>query len=92
MVADHFNPAKARKSQFSLSQSELRDLLQTREVVGSPVVRTLEGAAGNRYVREVTIDGRTIGTDVTTKAPTATLTIMSDEYGNLVTAFPGNLN
>jgi filamentous hemagglutinin len=91
VVAGHFNPAKGGKSQFSVSQSELRDILQSKEVVGSPVVRILESARGPRYVREVTLGGRNIGIDVTTKSSTSTFTIMSDKYGNLITTFPGKI-
>jgi hypothetical protein len=91
VAAEHFNPARSGKSQFTISQSELRHLLQTREVIGSPVVRVLQSSSGPVYVREVTLDGRIIGTDVTTKSPTSTFTIMTDGVGNLVTTFPGRI-
>lgn len=89
VLAEHFNPAKSGKSQFGISQSELRYLLQSREVAGSPVVGVLQSREGPRYVREVTLKGRIIGIDATTKSPTSTFTIMTDRFGNLVTTFPG---
>lgn len=91
VIADHFNPAKTGKSQFSVSSKELRDLLQSPEVVSSPIVRILPSNDGPRFVREVVVQGKSIGIDVTTKGPTSTLTVLCDEYGNLVTAFPGKL-
>jgi hypothetical protein len=55
VIADHFNLTKPGKSQFSISQSELRDILQSRETISSPVIQILTSARGPRYVREVTL-------------------------------------
>ncbi|RFA24189.1 adhesin [Alkalilimnicola ehrlichii] len=89
-LARHFS-GKRNASQFSVSQGELSRLLQSQEVVGSPVVRSLEGGEGIRYVREVNV-GRNVGTDVFNGGePTSTLTVITDHFGNLVTAFPGVL-
>ncbi len=85
----HFNPDK-NASQFTVSQSELRTTLQSHEVVNTPVTRTLESADhGTLYVREVDL-GRPIGTDkFNSFQPTSTMTVMTDRFGNLVTATPG---
>jgi RHS repeat-associated protein len=91
VLAEHYNPAKGGSSQFSVSQTELRALLQSPEVVHSPVIRDLPSARGWRYLREVTLAGRTIGVDVTANSPTSTFTIITDKYGNLITTFPGRL-
>ena len=86
----HFS-GKPNASQFSVSQNELKSLLQSKQVVGSPVTRTVESADGLRYVREIDM-GRTIGTDAMNgNAATSVMTTMSDKYGNLITAFPGVL-
>jgi filamentous hemagglutinin len=77
-------------SRFSISQAQLRSLLGSKQVVGSPVVRTLESADGTRFVRQLDI-GYTIGVDKFSGANTSILTVLSDKYGNLVTAFPGIL-
>lgn len=86
----HFS-GKPNASQFSVSQSELKSLLQSKQVVGSPVTRTVESADGLRYLREVDM-GRAIGVDAMNgNAATSVMTTMSDKYGNLITAFPGVL-
>ena len=85
----HFNPDK-NASQFTVSQNELRTTLQSPEVVNSPVVRTVQSAEhGTLYVREPNL-GRPIGTDKYNNfQPTSTMTVMTDRFGNLVTATPG---
>jgi filamentous hemagglutinin len=77
-------------SRFSIAQGELRDLLGSRQVVASPVVRKLESADGVLYLREVDV-GRIIGFDKYAGADTSILSVISDRFGNLVTAFPGVL-
>jgi filamentous hemagglutinin len=77
-------------SRFSIGEGELRSLLGSRQVVGSPVVRTLESADGTRFLRQVDIR-RTIGVDRFTGTDTSILSILSDKFGNLVTTFPGVL-
>ena len=77
-------------SQFSIAQSELRALLGSKQVVGSPVLRTLEGPGGTQYLRQIEM-GQAMGVDKFTGANTSTLTAISDGLGNLVTAFPGTV-
>ncbi len=88
VLNEHFSPAK-NKSQFTISQSELRTLLQSKEFVGTPVTRTLQSSKGVRYVREVDV-GKAVGNDMFNNfKPTSTMTVLTDEFGNLVTATPG---
>lgn len=87
VVDRHFNPAK-NASQFTVTQDELRTILQSDGVVNSPVIGTLDSADGVRYVREVTLD-RAIGVDKFSGQSTSTMTVLTDEFGNLVTATPG---
>jgi filamentous hemagglutinin len=75
---------------FGIEQSELRSLLGSGQVVGSPVVRVLESADGARFLRQVDV-GRTIGVDKFTGTNTSILSAISDQFGNLVSAFPGVL-
>nr|WP_309546812.1 hemagglutinin repeat-containing protein [Rhizobium rhizogenes]QCL09198.1 filamentous hemagglutinin family N-terminal domain protein [Rhizobium rhizogenes]QCL09830.1 filamentous hemagglutinin family N-terminal domain protein [Rhizobium rhizogenes] len=90
VVDRHFDPT-VNASQFTVSQSELRQLLQSPQVVQTPVTRTLESADGIRYVREVTF-GTPIGTDKFNGfQPTSMMTILTDRFGNLVTATPGRI-
>jgi filamentous hemagglutinin len=78
-------------SQFSVTQGELRTLLESKNLVRSPVIRTLESPGMTRYVREINT-GRAIGVDkLAGGAPTSILTVISDKFGNLLTAFPGIL-
>ena len=91
VLHEHFNPAK-NKSQFTVSKNELRSILQSEKVVQTPVCRTLESSDGIRYVREVDL-GRPIGLDkYSHNQPTSVMTVLTDEYGNLVTATPGVIN
>lgn len=69
----------------------MRGLLQNKTVVSTPVTRMIDSADGVRYVREVDV-GRSIGTDKFSGGqPTSIMTVMTDKFGNLVTAFPGVL-
>ena len=80
---------KVNASQFSIGEHELRGLLQSNAVVSTPVTRMVYSAYGMRYVREVDV-GRSIGTDKFSGGQsTSIMTVMTDKYGNLVTAFPG---
>jgi hypothetical protein len=84
----HFNPDR-NASQFTITEHELRTLLQSENVVGTAVTRTLDSADGIRYVREVDV-GESIGLDrFNNMQPTSIMTILTDEFGNLVTATPG---
>ncbi|WCR26049.1 hypothetical protein L3476_22615 [Paenibacillus thiaminolyticus] len=87
VVEEHFSTKN--KSQFTISQDELRSILSDKNVVSTPVTRTLDSADGIRYVREVTLD-KPIGTDKFNNFnPTSTMTILTDSHGNLITASPG---
>ena len=86
---------KVNASQFSIGEHELRGLLQSNAVVSTPVTRMVYSADGMRYVREVDV-GRSIGTDKFSGGQSTSImtvmTVMTDKYGNLVTAFPGGSN
>ncbi|MFC6335241.1 hypothetical protein ACFP56_21685, partial [Paenibacillus septentrionalis] len=87
VVDRHFSNKNA--SQFTISQDELRSLLSSKDIVNSPVIRSIDSADGIRYVREVTLD-KTIGLDKFNDfKPTSTMTILTDKHGNLITATPG---
>jgi hypothetical protein len=90
VVHEHFS-GKSNKSQFTVSQDEFRTILQSKTVVNSPVSRILESANGPRYVRDIDL-GRVIGIDKFSGQPTSRFTILSDKYGNIVTASPGKIN
>ena len=65
--------------------------MQSKEVVNTPITRMIESKQGVRYVREVDT-GRPIGTDKFNDGKsTSIMTVMTDKFGNLVTAFPGVL-
>ena len=84
----HFNPKK-NASQFTISPNELKSLLQSKNVVNTPITKTLQSADGTRYAREVNV-GKNIGLDkFSDMQPTSTMTVLSDRYGNIVTATPG---
>lgn len=64
-------------------------MLQSKDIIKTPVTRTLDSADGIRYVREIDV-GYSIGTDKFNNfQPTSTMTVLTDKYGNLVTATPG---
>jgi filamentous hemagglutinin len=89
VIKRHFSNKNA--SQFTISQNELSSLLSSKDIVNSPVIRSLDSADGVRYVREVTLD-KPIGLDKFNDfQPTSTITILTDKHGNLVTATPGVL-
>ena len=76
-------------SPFTIPPYELKLLLKSKSVVSTPISRTLPSNAGLRFVREVPV-GRTIGFDKFKGfAPTDMMTVLTDEFGNLVTASPG---
>ncbi|TBR43814.1 filamentous hemagglutinin N-terminal domain-containing protein [Marinomonas agarivorans] len=89
ILKEHLS-GKPNKSQFHLSETDLKDLLQSKKVVHSPVVKVIESKThGNLYVRQVNV-GRTIGTNyLKDNNPTTILTVQSDKFGNIITAFPG---
>ncbi|UZE31254.1 two-partner secretion domain-containing protein [Pseudomonas asplenii] len=90
-VAARHLSGKANASQFSIQEPELRSILQSDTVVSTPITRTIDSADGVRYVREVDV-GHSIGVDKFNGGqPTSVMTVLTDKFGNLVTAFPGVL-
>ncbi|MCA8403444.1 hemagglutinin repeat-containing protein [Burkholderia cenocepacia] len=86
----HLDP-NVNASQFTISESDVRKLLQDPNTVSTPITRELPSADGIRYVREVNV-GRPIGTDkFNNSQPTSVMTVLTDKFGNLVSAFPGKL-
>lgn len=91
----HFSAKNA--SQFTVTPDELKSILQSQEVVNTPVSKVLQAeiklADGTkiveeRYVREVTLKSN-VGIDKFNNSPTNVMTILTDKFGNLVTATPG---
>lgn len=63
---------------------------QTMMLVPEQLHKHVKHTGGARFIREVNV-GRIIGTDKFKDfQPTSTITIMTDNYGNLITATPGN--
>jgi RHS repeat-associated protein len=88
VVDRHFYGTR-KASQFIVSESVLRQILATKEVVQSPIIRTLKSEDGTRYVRQIELNAP-IGIDKFNNwKPTSTMTVMTDEIGNLISATPG---
>ena len=89
ILKEHLS-GKANKSQFNMDEAGLRSLLQSKQAVNSPIVKKLQSDIhGALYVRQIDV-GRIIGTNyLKNNSPTSVLTIQSDKFGNIVTAFPG---
>ena len=86
VVQGHFNrPVTRSRSVFSITQDELKTILQSKQVINSPVT----SISGGQYVRTVDI-GRTIGTSSLNRggAATRTIKVFTDQAGNLITAYP----
>lgn len=86
VVSQHFDrPIANNRSVFTISQADLRALLQSRQVVQSPV-SLIEGG---QFVRTVDV-GHPIGTSALNRGggPTSVIKVFTDEAGNLITAFP----
>jgi len=82
---------KDNASQFTISSDEVRSLLQSKTVVNTPVTKIISSGEESAYVREVNV-GRTIGTDkFNSFKPTSTMTVITDKFGDLQSAFPGVL-
>ena len=88
VVDRHFSDKNA--SQFTISQSELKTILQSNEVSKVPISRVIDSADGLRYERVITFD-KHIGVDKFSKSPTNTMTILTDAKGNLITTTPGRI-
>jgi RHS repeat-associated protein len=86
VLQGHFNrPVAKNRSVFSVSPAELRSILQSPQVVRSPVSALGDG----QFLRTADV-GRTIGTSALNNGGGATsvLKVFTDEAGNLITAFP----
>ena len=86
------NAAIPGKSQYTISDDEVRQLLQSEQVVKAPVSNPSidEKIYEDRFVRQVDT-GRIIGVDRNEKNPTPTsmITVITDRQGNLINTFPG---
>ncbi|MEX9876021.1 VENN motif pre-toxin domain-containing protein, partial [Providencia rettgeri] len=91
----HFS-GKENASQFTISQTEAKNILNNPEVVKIPISNTREsynkitGKTDILYERVVVLD-KNIGIDKFSKQPTNTITILTDKSGNLVTMTPGKI-
>ena len=78
----------SHKSSFTISKSELKDLLQDSKIVSSPAIQSSTG----NFVRILDV-GKTIGIDAKNQNnPTSLITVITDSQGNLVNTFPGRTN
>ncbi|MFK7881834.1 polymorphic toxin-type HINT domain-containing protein [Roseobacter sp.] len=80
------------KSKFQIEDSELRSLLQQRDVVQSQVYNVKHESGvieQGKFARQIDA-GRIIGIDQKGK-PVSTLTVLTDRRGNLINVFPGLL-
>ena len=88
LVDMHFS-GKTNKSQFTVTQAQLRGILQSKQVVNTPITTTLVSTKGTLYVRYVYLN-RQIGLDKFNNFnPTNIMSVLTDAAGNLVTASPG---
>ena len=88
VTSRHFG-GNNNQSQFTLSQTEVRGILQSDRVVSAPVseIKMINGTP--TYVRTVDV-GRPIGTTRQSHSggSTSNLYVQTDSAGNLITAFP----
>lgn len=88
VVSRHFGGTNTQ-SQFTLSQSEVRGILQSDRVVSAPVteVKMINGTP--TYVRTVDV-GQPVGTVRQSQGggSTSRITVQTDSAGNLITAYP----
>ncbi|PSJ42219.1 LysM peptidoglycan-binding domain-containing protein [Allosphingosinicella deserti] len=84
-VAGHFNPAKADKSQFIISQDQLQNILTSDTVLKASVARL----SSNRFKRVV--DVGLVGRLSANRGGASTnfITVYTDRFGNLLTVHPG---
>ncbi|MFP9440031.1 hemagglutinin repeat-containing protein [Pectobacterium brasiliense] len=76
----------ANKSHFTVTQDELKTILQSDTVVKTSV--QYSSSTGN-YIRTVDM-GKNIGVDAMNNGvPTSIMTVITDKKGNLVNTFPG---
>ncbi|MDA5535204.1 DUF637 domain-containing protein [Yersinia mollaretii] len=90
VVERHFS-GKTNASQFSISQQELKAVLQDKKIANIPITRTIQSNDSPRYERVIDM-GKPIGFDkFSGGAPTSIMTVLTDKYGNLITATPGRI-
>ncbi|ELY4673026.1 hemagglutinin repeat-containing protein, partial [Cronobacter muytjensii] len=96
VVKRHFS-GKENASQFTLSQTEVKSILQSSDVAKIPISNThisINKATGQQetlYERVIIFD-KNIGIDKFSGGkPTNTMTILTDKKGNLITATPGRM-
>ncbi|BBB91913.1 hemagglutinin repeat-containing protein [Methylomusa anaerophila] len=87
VLSRHFNTS-VNASQFTVAPEELQGILQSEQVIGTPILRIVLSDQGPRFLREVTLD-KIIGIDKFSNLPTSVMTVLTDLQGNLVTATPG---
>ncbi|MDK7757882.1 DUF637 domain-containing protein [Providencia rettgeri] len=85
----HFSDKNA--SQFTISQSDLKIILQSNDISKVPISRIVNSSDGPRFERVITLD-KNVGTDkFNGYKSTKTMTILTDGQGNLITTHPGRL-
>ncbi|WP_315852470.1 hypothetical protein [Yersinia aleksiciae] len=90
VVERHFS-GKTNASQFSISQQELRAILQDKSSVQTPISRTIPSNESPRDERVIDV-GKPIGFDkFSGGASTSIMTVLTDKHGNLITATPGRI-
>ncbi|EKM6459750.1 hypothetical protein ACNKCJ_003667 [Cronobacter dublinensis] len=96
VVKRHFS-GKENASQFTLSQTEVKSILQSSDVAKIPISNThksINKATGQQETlcERVIIFDKNIGIDEFSGGnPTNTMTILTDKKGNLITATPGRM-
>lgn len=85
----HFSDKNA--SQFTISQTDLKSILQSNNISKVPISRIISSSDGPRFERVIILD-KNIGTDkFNGYQATNTMTILTDNQGNLITTHPGRL-
>jgi hypothetical protein len=86
VLQQHFNvqPAKSR-SVFTISPDDLKKILQSKQVVSSPV----KAIGGGQFVRIVNVN-QVVGITALKHGgnPTSTIQVFTDIKGNLITTYP----
>jgi len=86
VLTGHFNrPAANSRSVFTISPDELKTILQSKQVVSSPVTAVGDG----QFIRIVNV-GQTVGITALKYGgnPTSTIQVYTDIAGNLITTYP----
>ncbi len=95
VVSRHFNPTRTGKSQFTVTESKLRGILESEQAVEARVgVLVDELDTPMVYVRKIVLPEPVGTTRVGTGGklqPTHSMTILTDSFGNLKSTFPGEM-